>query len=162
VTDYFALFGQPRRPWLDPEELERKYYQLARQTHPDVSSREKLRFAEVNQGYRTLRNAKLRLQHLLTLAGKQPAGHTTEIGPDLTDLFAKVSAALATNSAQEIVGVLKRVEESLEQTCTNLRELNNGWNGTPAELDEAERLYRCFSFLDRWKDLLDEARTPRM
>ena len=60
MTDYFALLGEARLPWLDPEELKEKYFALSRTEVPN---------AELNEAFRVLSDPKRRLQHLLSLAG---------------------------------------------------------------------------------------------
>jgi curved DNA-binding protein CbpA len=60
MTDYFALLGEARRPFLEPEKLKEKYYALSRSAPPG---------AELNEAYRILSDPKLRLQHFLILAG---------------------------------------------------------------------------------------------
>ncbi|MGH8165519.1 MAG: hypothetical protein ACREP1_14415, partial [Rhodanobacteraceae bacterium] len=60
MTDHFALLGEARRPWLDPEELKEKYHALSRNAPPG---------AELNEAFRVLSDPKLRLQHLLKLEG---------------------------------------------------------------------------------------------
>jgi curved DNA-binding protein CbpA len=62
MTDYFALLGEARRAWLDPEKLKEKYFALNRATAAD---------AELNEAYRVLSDPKLRLHHLLTLEGAE-------------------------------------------------------------------------------------------
>ncbi|HEY2714175.1 MAG TPA: hypothetical protein VGI60_16815 [Chthoniobacterales bacterium] len=58
MTDYFALLGEARRPWLDPEKLKEKYFARVREWPVD---------AELNEAFRVLSHPKLRLQHLLRL-----------------------------------------------------------------------------------------------
>jgi curved DNA-binding protein CbpA len=75
MTDYFALLNEPRRPWLDLDELRAKFLALSGQAHPDKfhasGEAEKLnankKFAELNMAYNTLRDPKERLGHLLQL-----------------------------------------------------------------------------------------------
>lgn len=75
MTDYFALLGQPRRPWLNPEELKAKYFALSAQENGDRShsaSQEQQktatsRQAGLNAAYQHLREPKDRLLHLLEL-----------------------------------------------------------------------------------------------
>jgi curved DNA-binding protein CbpA len=62
MTDYFALLAEARRPWLEPEKLKEKYYELSRTAAPD---------AEINEAFRVLSDPKLRLHHLLTLEGAE-------------------------------------------------------------------------------------------
>ncbi len=81
MTDYFALLQEPRRPWLDPESLKTKFFELSGEVHPDrvhgASEAEKQlanqRYVELNAAYNCLREPKTRLQHLLELeAGAKP------------------------------------------------------------------------------------------
>jgi hypothetical protein len=60
MTDHFALLGEARRPWLDPDELKKKYFARSRVVPPD---------AELNEAFRVLSDPKLRLQHYLMLEG---------------------------------------------------------------------------------------------
>src|SRR5262245_19249321 len=81
VADYFALLSQPRRPWLDPEQLKNRFIELSGQLHPDrvhASSSEEKRLAqqnytEINAAYQCLLHPRDRLAHLLELeGGKKP------------------------------------------------------------------------------------------
>jgi curved DNA-binding protein CbpA len=77
MTDYFALLGEARRPWLDPEKLKEKYFSLARAASAD---------AELNEAFRILSDPKLRLHHLLTLEGAElTAGRP--VPPSVAELF---------------------------------------------------------------------------
>jgi hypothetical protein len=60
MTDYFALLGEARLPWLDPANLKKKYFSLSRAEIPS---------AELNEAFRVLSDPKLRLHHLLKLEG---------------------------------------------------------------------------------------------
>ena len=60
MTDHFALLGEARRPWLDPEKLKEKYHSLSRSVAPN---------AELNEAFRVLSDPKLRLHHFLKLEG---------------------------------------------------------------------------------------------
>ncbi|HXA10195.1 MAG TPA: hypothetical protein VNW28_09440 [Chthoniobacterales bacterium] len=62
MTDYFALLGEARRPWLNLEKLKERYFSLARAAPAD---------AELNEAFRVLSEPKLRLHHLLTLEGAE-------------------------------------------------------------------------------------------
>ena len=52
MTDYFALLGQPRAPWLDPAALKEAYHRQTLQSHPDTATpgRES-DFAGLNEAY---------------------------------------------------------------------------------------------------------------
>jgi len=84
MTDYFALLGEARRPWIDPESLKVKYFALARERPAD---------AELNEAYRVLSDPRLRLRHLLTLEGMNLKANR-EIPPVLAELFWKTGTLL--------------------------------------------------------------------
>lgn len=98
MTDFFALLGEPRRPWLDPDALKQKFLQLSTEVHPDrfhsTSEEEKQRanqrYAEVNAAHSALRETRDRLLHLLELeAGAKPKD-VQRIPPGTMDLFVEV------------------------------------------------------------------------
>jgi curved DNA-binding protein CbpA len=157
VTDYFALLEQPRQPWIDLEKLEQKYYELARITHPDQSSKSRHHFAQVNEAYRTLRDPKLRLQHLLTLEGNPPSTSTAKVPPDLADLFMKIAPALANNDKKKIHALIEELSDSYEEGLEQLHRLNDSCSKhEQSGVNKAEDLYRRFAFLTRWRNLLQE------
>jgi molecular chaperone HscB len=75
--DYFAVFGLPHRLRIDLAQLERSFYRLSRQYHPDVyatKSPEEQQWSLdqtslLNDAYRTLKNPVSRTEHLLRLEG---------------------------------------------------------------------------------------------
>lgn len=76
-TDYFAVFGLPRKLRMDVSELERSFYRLSRKFHPDIyatkSAEEQQWSLEqtslLNDAYRTLKHPVSRTEHLLRLEG---------------------------------------------------------------------------------------------
>jgi curved DNA-binding protein CbpA len=121
VTDYFVLFGEPRRPWLEPEALKAKYLALATETHPDkqpaADQAEKLkasrRYAELNAAYHCLTEPKLRLLHLLELELGTKPEDVQPIPPALAGLFTDVAARC--RSAGEFLTEKARVTSPLLQ-----------------------------------------------
>ena len=99
MTDCFALFNEPRRPWLDPEALKQKFLTFSAQSHPDrvhnASDAEKgaaqQRYAELNAAYNCLREPKERLAHLLELEQGTKPKEIQDIPPALMDRFLEVS-----------------------------------------------------------------------
>lgn len=159
VTDYFALFALPRRPWLNGEKLEEQYRELARQTHPDQSTHATKDFAEVNEAYRILRDPKSRLRHLLALEGKPPSAATAEIPADLASLFMKIAPALKHNDKEQINTLSEEVSDRYGEAIEQLRRLSEGWSeNASSNVIDAEKLYRRFAFLTRWKNLVEEHR----
>ena len=61
--DCFAIFDEPRRPWLDADALKKKFHALTAAHHPDVARGEKNRevdFAELNAAYEIVGDDKKR------------------------------------------------------------------------------------------------------
>jgi molecular chaperone HscB len=83
-VNFFEVFGLPRRLGLDTEALQRQFYALARQTHPDFHqaappaerAAAEERAALVNAAYRTLRDPLARADYLVRLE----EGRTTREG----------------------------------------------------------------------------------
>jgi molecular chaperone HscB len=73
--DFFEVFGLPRRLGIDTAELQRRFYALAREHHPDfhqaAPADERARVEEtaalVNAAYRTLRDPIRRVDYLVRL-----------------------------------------------------------------------------------------------
>jgi hypothetical protein len=96
--DNFALLGQPRRPWIDPDSLKGAFLEISAQAHPDhvaaatAPEREAAtrNYAELNAAYNCLREPKLRLLHLLELELGAPPANVQDIPPGTMDLFMEV------------------------------------------------------------------------
>ena len=75
MTDYFTVFGLPRKLTVDADALQRRFYELSRQHHPDfhqgadaAGQAETLaRSALVNRAYRALRDPLPRVEYLIAL-----------------------------------------------------------------------------------------------
>jgi DnaJ-domain-containing protein 1 len=99
MTDYFALLDEPRRPWLDPDQLKQKFLALSANAHPDkihsASDREKSvagkLFAELNAAHHCLAEPKSRLLHLLELELGAKPKDIQQIPGALADQFAEVA-----------------------------------------------------------------------
>jgi molecular chaperone HscB len=76
-TDYFAVFGLPRKLHIDLSALERSFYRLSRKLHPDVYAQKSPQEQQwsldqtslLNDAYRTLKNPITRTEYLLKLEG---------------------------------------------------------------------------------------------
>lgn len=101
MTDYFALFNEPRRPWLDAEALKQKFLTLSATIHPDrvhnLGEAERAaaqeRSTELNTAYNCLRETKDRLHHLLQLELGVLPKDIQRIPSDLMDLSLEVGKA---------------------------------------------------------------------
>lgn len=99
MTDNFALFDEPRRPWLDLDSLKQKFFVLSAKFHPDKihspgdteKSAGAKQFAQLNAAYNCLAEPKSRLLHLLELELGAKPKEIQQIPPALADLFAEVA-----------------------------------------------------------------------
>ncbi|HJN82863.1 MAG: DnaJ domain-containing protein [Verrucomicrobiota bacterium] len=116
MTDYFALLGFPRRPWLDTGALKQRFHDLSAEVHPDLARDEndeakapfQRRFTEVNAAHQCLREARSRVRHLLELELGRAPGNVKSIPGEMTDWFMEigslcreVDAFLAKKAAQD-------------------------------------------------------------
>ena len=183
MTDYFALLQQPRQPWLEPEQLKQKYQQLTLAAHPDRarSDESALDFATITEGYRVLRDPKLRLQHLLKLEGHEVSGGQS-VPDEFIEIFSQIGTLVRTSDnllersanaqnalsksllraeildgqrqTQEALTKLERLQEDiLEET----RSLNKTWtNESATALPKLSDLQQRLAYLARWIDQVRE------
>jgi curved DNA-binding protein CbpA len=143
MTDFFALFNEPRRPWLDSDSLKQKFLALSANAHPDkihsASGSEKSaaakQFAELNAAYNCLLEPKSRLLHLLQLELGAKPEDIRQIPPALADLFAEI-AAVCHNADGFLAGkskvtspllqvqLFERAQEWIERLNSLQRKLN--------------------------------------
>jgi molecular chaperone HscB len=108
VSDYFAVFGLPRKLGVDGEALQRRFYELSRQHHPDFhqgADPERqvevlARSALVNRAYRALREPLARVEYLIAL----------EEGRDVREAGAEKPRA-----PKELLQEMLEVQEALEE-----------------------------------------------
>lgn len=89
--DLFAQLGQPRRPWLEPEELKEAFHQRAAVTHPDSGGAEGGAFTDANAAYHVLRDPARRLKHLIELEFPEAAAETQQISNAIAQRFLEVA-----------------------------------------------------------------------
>jgi molecular chaperone HscB len=125
-SDYFSFFGLPRKLRIDEAELEKSFYSLSRQFHPDyfmsASGEERQasieRSSMLNDAYRTLRNPVARAKYLLTLEGYKEA--EKKAPPDLLEevfelnmQIEELRAAKKTGDEAEAAEARSSIEEAL-------------------------------------------------
>lgn len=116
MIDHFALLDIPRCPWLDAEVLKQRFHELSAEVHPDrehdatdeAKAALQRRFAEVNAAHDCLREAKLRVRHLLELELGHAPGSVKSVPDEMTEWFMEigtvcreVDAFLAKKDAQD-------------------------------------------------------------
>jgi molecular chaperone HscB len=101
--DYFAFLELPRNLAIDPKDLEKKFYGLSRQLHPDMHSRKSQAEREqaeestavLNDAYRTLRDPIARSEYLLKLEGFDTAEQASkDVPPELLEEVFELNMAL--------------------------------------------------------------------
>jgi molecular chaperone HscB len=103
VTDYFELLGIPRSLNLSLDELQKRYYELSRQLHPDrfmqKPEAERQRALDMssalNDAYRTLKDPVKRTQYLLGLEGFDIGEQRSkDVPPELLEEVFELNMAL--------------------------------------------------------------------
>jgi curved DNA-binding protein CbpA len=184
MIDAFALLDQPRRPWLDPEQVKQAFHAKALRSHPDAQpkSGDAGRFAELNEAHQILQDPKRRIQHLLSLSGHAPDRKAATVPKQIEELFPLVAAATQTATAvaqqcgeatnalsrsllkpqllQAIAG-LERTRGKLDlfhqQAIARLQELDRTWEtGARGVVADLQDTYLKLSYLTRWMAELDE------
>jgi molecular chaperone HscB len=99
MSDYFSVFGLPRKLQVDLAALQQRFYELSRRYHPDfhqgASEAEQVatleRSALVNRAYRALRDPVGRLEYLIALEEGRDTREGDPIKPKApTDLLAEM------------------------------------------------------------------------
>ena len=99
MTDYFEVFGLPRKLSLDLQELQRRFYDLSRRHHPDfhqtadalAQAASLEASALVNRAYRTLRDPLARVEYVIALEEGREVREKTSAKPrPPTDLLAEM------------------------------------------------------------------------
>ena len=128
-ADYFQVLDLPRRLVIDPELLQKRYYDLHRRLHPDLFQTEpqaarqaSLRnTAAVNRAYRSLRDPVDRGLYWLTLQGESVGADNNRVPSDLAGFVFEVQAYLeelraardSNGAVQALVGEIERARDEL-------------------------------------------------
>jgi molecular chaperone HscB len=101
--DYYALFGLEPKLNLSGEELQRRFYELSRQLHPDRFMRQPERERQysldassiLNDAYRTLKDPVKRAQYVLSHAGFEVGEQRSkDVPPELLEEVFELNMAL--------------------------------------------------------------------
>jgi molecular chaperone HscB len=126
--NYFEFFGLQRKLGVDADTLQKRFYELSRQWHPDRYSRkgadEQAQALEatsiLNDGYRTLKDPVKRAEYLLTEEGF-PIGEqrSKDVPPELLEEVFELNMALeelksGDDSARPQLESAKRIDGELE------------------------------------------------
>jgi molecular chaperone HscB len=125
--EYFSIFGLAERLSVDTADLQRRFYSLSRQFHPDrytrATERERAHSLEataiLNDAYRTLRDPVQRAEYVLKRAGFDIGEQRTkDVPPELLEEVFELNMAL-----EEIRGGDESVRPQLEAARTRFHGL---------------------------------------
>ena len=102
MTDFFAVLGLERRPWLEPDVIKEAFHQQSLAVHPDrVHGADEItrrtaeeRYAMLNAAQQCLREPKERLLHLVQLERGRKPGDMRSLPEGLMQLFGDVNTVL--------------------------------------------------------------------
>jgi molecular chaperone HscB len=109
VSDYFTVFGLPRKLTVDGAALQRRFYELSREHHPDFhqgaapeqQAETLARSALVNRAYRALRDPLPRVEYLIALEeGREVREGATDKPRELLEEMLEVQEALEEAKAE--------------------------------------------------------------
>jgi molecular chaperone HscB len=159
AVDYFAIFGLPRKLWIEMSALEQKFLQMSWKLHPDnfvnASEPERelslKRSSELNDAYRTLRDPVVRVEYLLEIEGARKEGeHKQQAPPELLEEVFELNESLdelreARQSGGNLAALKARLEaadnnfqEKLGEVDAQLQAVAREWDAA-LEADTAER-----------------------
>src|SRR5882757_9710017 len=132
AADYFAVFGLPRKLWIEMSWLEQKFLQLSWKLHPDnfvnASEGERelslKRSSELNDAYRVLRDPVGRVEYLLSLEGERKEGEKKQQAPPelLEEVFELNVSLDELREARTAGGDLAALKSRLESAEKNFQE----------------------------------------
>jgi molecular chaperone HscB len=148
-SDYFSVFGLPRKLRIDMAMLEQKFLQLNWQLHPDnfVNAPEAQRelslrrSSELNDAYRVLRDPVARVEYLLGIEGERKEGEKKQQAPPelLEEVFELNESLDELREAKRSGGVVTELKSKLQSAENNfkekLHELDTRLQGVAREWD---------------------------
>ena len=149
--DYFAVFGLPRKLWIEMSELEQKFLQMSWKLHPDnfVNATEQerelslKRSSELNDAYRTLRDPIARVEYLLAIEGERKEGEKKQQAPpELLEEVFELNESLdelreSKASGQNLAGLKARLESAEKNFQGKLGEVDGKLQAAAREWDAA-------------------------
>src|ERR1700758_3204532 len=138
TVDYFAIFGLPRKLWIEMSELEQKFLQMSWKLHPDnfvkASEEERelslKRSSELNDAYRTLRDPIARVEYLLAIEGQRKEGEKKQQAPpELLEEVFELNESLdelreAKASGEDLAGLKNRLQSAENNFQEKLAEVD--------------------------------------
>src|SRR2546428_4863720 len=151
TMDYSAIFGLPRKLWIEMSGLEQKFLQLSWKLHPDnfvnASEQERelslKRSSELNDAYRALRDPVARVEYLLGIEGTRKEGeHKQQAPPELLEEVFELNESLdelreAKASGGDLAALKSRLESAEKHFQEKLGEVDAQLQSAAKEWDAA-------------------------
>ena len=151
TVDYFAVFGLPRKLWIEMDGLEKKFLQLSWKLHPDnfVNATERERelslekSSQLNDAYRVLSDPVARVEYLLGIEGTRKEGeHKQQAPPELLEEVFELNESLdelreAKASRGHLAAQKTRLESAERSFREKLTEVDSLLQGAAREWDAA-------------------------
>ena len=149
-TDYFTIFGLPRRYRLDEQELHKRFLNLTREIHPDrfaTSSPETIDLtmrlaAQINEAHEVLKDPVLRAEYLLQRAGgKRPSDDKSAPGEMLTEVMElreQIEEAVSQDDRTTLHELRRRVDDMAAEVWETVASLADAVADGPEEQDLQE------------------------
>jgi molecular chaperone HscB len=151
TVDYFAIFGLPRKLWIEMNGLEQRFLQLSWKLHPDnfanAPEEERdlslKRSSELNDAYRTLRDPVGRVEYLLAIEGARKEGeHKQKAPPELLEEVFELNESLdelreAKASGSDLAALKSRLESAEKNFQEKLGEVDAQLQVAAREWDAA-------------------------
>jgi len=166
--DYFEFLDLPRNLAIDGKDLEKRFYALSRQLHPDLHSRKSPAEREqaeestavLNDAYRTLREPIARAEYLLKLEGFDIGEQTTkDVPPELLEEVFELNMALEEADVEQLESARQRFEGMRIELDSELEQAFARWDATR----DREALTGVRGLLNRRKyitNLINKAHVP--
>src|SRR4051812_19595407 len=152
--DFYQFFGIDRKLTLDEASLQKRFYDLSRQWHPDHFTRKSAKEQQValdatsilNDGYRTLRDPIKRAEYLLTEEGF-PIGEqrSRDVPPELLEEVFELNMALEElksgdqDARPQLESARKNFESMRTAIDTELRKLFATYDASDAQSETAKQ-----------------------
>ncbi|MCS6883928.1 MAG: Fe-S protein assembly co-chaperone HscB [Acidobacteriota bacterium] len=158
-VDYFSFLGLLRTYAIDREALDRKFYELSRQLHPDffanASAQELVYSTEnaslLNDAYRTLKDNRRRARYLLELQGVKL---TEKLPPDLLEDVFELNEQLELLRQKQLhPEEVSQIKQTKQKLLERLQKLESELSETFARSEVASETER-FSILAKAAEIL--------
>jgi molecular chaperone HscB len=166
--DYFEFLDLPRNLAIDAGDLEKRFYALSKQLHPDLHSRKSPAEREqaeestavLNDAYRTLRDPITRAEYLLKLEGFDVGEQSTkDVPPELLEEVFELNMALEEADLPQLETARRKFEGMRGELDAELQQTFGRWDAT----NNREALTAVRGLLNRRKyitNLITRAHVP--